>query len=183
MHIGKNSLTSNKLFKTTVKEDLKGILIDKNKAIKDLIDKEEFQSLNSSPNISQKTMNKKLSFKEFYKITLVEFILLYFSFVLYFLYSIVMLIIILSGINKLYNLINYMKYNDLFSAYCYDNIITYLYIIDTNSTNNFYGSMTNNFYILVPNKDYIEENIEISYLIKINKINYIIDFAKLKYYY
>ena len=184
-HLGKNSLTSNQSFKTTFKDDLKGILNDKDKASKELIDKEEFQSLSISPNISQKAMNKKLSFKEFYKITLVEFILLYFSFVLYFLYSIIMLIIIISGINKLYNLIDYMKYNDLYDAYCYDNIITYLYILDTNSTSNFYGSLTDNSYILDPNKDYIEENIELLYEAAKSKDNieqykesYFIPFAK-----
>ena len=181
----KNLLNSNQSFKSTFKDDLKGILNDKDKASKDLIDKEEFQSLSISSNINQKVTNKKLSFKEFYRITLVEFILLYFSFILYFLYSIIMLIIIISGINKLYNLIDYMKYNDLFDAYCYDNIITYFYIIDTNSTSNFYGALTDNSYTLDPNKDYIEDNIELLYDAAKSKDNieqykesYFIPFAK-----
>ena len=59
-----------------------------------------------------------------------------------------MLVIIISGINKLYNLIDYMKYNDAFDAYAYDNIITYFYIMDTNSTSNFYGALTNNEFLL-----------------------------------
>ena len=74
-----------------------------------------------------------------------------------------MLVIIISGINKLYNLIDYMKYNDAFDAYAYDNIITYFYIIDTNSTSNFYGALTNNAFLLDSTKDYIEENIELLY--------------------
>ena len=182
----KNSLNSNKSIKSTLKDDFKGIANDKDKASKELIDKEEFQSLSITPNISQKPMNKKLTFKEFYKITLVEFVLLYFSFVLYFLYSIIMLIIIIFGINKLYNLIDYMKYNDLLDAYCYDNIITYFYILDTNSTSNFYGGLTDKSYILDPNKDYIEENIELLYDAAKSKDNieqykesYFIPFSKL----
>ena len=74
-----------------------------------------------------------------------------------------MLKIIISGINKLYNLIDYMKYNDAFDAYAYDNIITYFYILDTNSTSNFYGALTNNAFLLDSTKDYIEENIELLY--------------------
>ena len=157
----KLTLSGHPSFKTTFKDDLKGILNDSDKK-KDLMEKEEFQSLNIS-NINQKVPNKKLVFNEFYSITLVEFILLYFSFILYFLYSIIMLIIIISGVNKLYNLIDYMKYNDLFDAYAYNNIITFFYILDTNSTSNFYGGLTDDAYVKDPNKDYIEENIELLY--------------------
>ena len=157
----KMGLNSNQSFKTTFKDDLKGILNETDKK-KDLIEKEEFQSLNIS-NINQKVPNKKLVFNEFFSITLVEFILLFFSFILYFLYSIIMLIIIISGINRLYNLIDYMKYNNLFDAYAYNNIISFFYILDTNSTSNFYGGLTNDNYAKDPTKDYIEDNMELLY--------------------
>ena len=74
-----------------------------------------------------------------------------------------MLIIIISGINKLYNLIDYMRYNDLYDAYAYDNVIVYFYLLDTNSTSNFYGGLTNNDFNMNPSRDYIEENIELLY--------------------
>ena len=157
----KMTLNNSPSLKAMFKDDFKGLGNDNDKK-KDLIDKEEFQSLNIS-NINQKVPNKKLKIKEFYSITMVEFILLYFSFILYFLYSIIMLIIIISGINRLYNLIDYMKYNDLFDAYAYDNIITYFYLLDTNSTSNFYGGLSDPAYIYNSSKDYIEENIELLY--------------------
>ena len=74
-----------------------------------------------------------------------------------------MLIIIISGINRLYNLIDYMKYNNLFDAYAYNNIISFFYILDTNSTSNFYGSLTKDAYAKEPTKDYIEDNMELLY--------------------
>ena len=124
--------------KVMFKDDFKGLGADAEKDKKDLMGKDEFQPLNIS-NINQKVPNKKLKINEFYSISIVEFILLYFSFILYFLYSIIMLIIIISGINKLYNLIDYMRYNDLYDAYAYDNVIVYFYLLDTNSTSNYYG--------------------------------------------
>ena len=154
--------SNNQAFKSIFKDECKGLGSDTDKGKKDLIDKEEFQSLNIS-NLNQKVPNKKLKIHEFYSITVLEFILLYFSFILYFLYSIIMLILIITGINRLYNLIDYMKYNDQFDAYAYDNIITYFYILDTNSTSNFYGGLTDNSYVLDSSRDYIEENIELLY--------------------
>ena len=56
-----------------------------------------------------------------------------------------------------------MKYNDLYDAYAYDNIITYFYLLDTNSTSNFYGGLSDPAYIYNSSKDYIEENIELLY--------------------
>ena len=148
--------------KVMFKDDFKGLGADADKDKKDLMGKDEFQPLNIS-NINQKVPNKKLKINEFYSISIVEFILLYFSFILYFLYSIIMLIIIISGINKLYNLIDYMRYNDLYDAYAYDNVIVYFYLLDTNSTSNFYGGLTNNDFNINPSRDYIEENIELLY--------------------
>ena len=74
-----------------------------------------------------------------------------------------MLILIITGINRLYNLIDYMRYNDQFDAYAYDNIITFFYIMDTNSTSNFYGGLTDNSFLSNSSRDYIEENIESLY--------------------
>ena len=149
-------------FKSIFKDDFKGLTNDTDKGKKELIDKDEYQPLNIS-NLNQKVPNKKLKIREFYSITLVEFILLYFSFILYFLYSIIMLILIITGINRLYNLIDYMRYNDQFDAYAYDNIITFFYIMDTNSTSNFYGGLTDISFLSNSSRDYIEENIESLY--------------------
>ena len=148
--------------KVMFKDDFKGLGGDADKEKKDLMGKDEFQSLNIS-NLNQKVPNKKLKVNEFYSISIVEFILLYFSFILYFLYSIIMLIIIISGINKLYNLIDYMRYNDLYDAYAYDNVIAYYYLLNTNSTSNFYGGLTNTEFKSNSTRDYIEENIELLY--------------------
>ena len=165
----KSPLNNSPSLKGMFKDDFKALGNDADKK-KELIDKEEFESLSIS-NINQKVPNKKLKIHEFYRITVLEFILLYFSFILYFLYSIIMLIIIISGINRLYNLIDYIKYNDLFDAYAYDNIITYFYVLDINSTSNYYGGLTNNAFVLNSSKDYIEENIELLYDAAKNKDN------------
>ena len=181
-----NNTNNNNQFRVTIQDDIKLMTYDNNeKSKKDSIDKDEYQSIGIS-NINQKVPNKKLSFHEFYKINLVEFILLYFSFVLYFLYSIIMLIIIITGINKLYNLVDYMRYNDLLDAYIYDNLNTYFYIVDANSTSNIYGSLTDDSYKLDKTKDYIEDNIELLYdaaknrdNIEQNKESYFVPFGKL----
>ena len=60
--------SNNQAFKSIFKDEFKGLGSDTDKGKKDLIDKEEFQSLNIS-NLNQKVPNKKLKIHEFYSIT------------------------------------------------------------------------------------------------------------------
>ena len=60
----------------------------------------------------------------------------------------------------------YFDYNILFvniTKILGYNIITYFYLLDTNSTSNFYGGLSDPAYIYNSSKDYIEENIELLY--------------------
>ena len=122
------------------------------------IDKTEFSSISINQNAS--SMNKKMKFSQFNKIILFEFIILFFSFFIYFIYSIAMLILVIFGINRLYYLIDYCKYNDLIDGYLYDTTNAMLYIINTNSSSTFYGSLID---ASNTNTDYIKERIDLLY--------------------
>jgi hypothetical protein len=71
-----------------------------------------------------------------------------------------MLILVIFGINSLYYLIDYCKYNDLIDGYLYDTTNAMLYIINTNSSSNFYGSLID---ASNTNTDYIKERIDLIY--------------------
>ena len=132
-------------------------------------DKTEFSSISINQNVS--SMNKKMKFSQFNKIILFEFIILFFSFFIYFIYSIAMLVLVIFGINRLYYLIDYCKYNDLIDGYLYDNTNAMIYIINTNSSSQFYGSLIDS---SNTNTDYIKEKIDLVYeaITKKNDIEY-----------
>lgn len=120
-------------------------------------DKEELNSIKISQKVT--SINKKMKYNQFYKIITLEFIFLFLSFAVYFIYSIIMLVLVILGINKLYILIDYVTYNDLIDGYLYDNTNAIIYIIETNATSVYYGNLIDN----TNNKDYIKENIDLLY--------------------
>ena len=120
-------------------------------------DKEELNSIKISQKVT--SINKKMKYNQFYKIITLEFVFLFLSFAVYFIYSIIMLVLVILGINKLYILIDYVTYNDLIDGYLYDNTNAIIYIIETNATSVYYGNLIDN----TNNKDYIKENIDLLY--------------------
>jgi hypothetical protein len=157
--------------KSTMQENIKTIISDddkynNNNSSNNNIDKNDYGSLNISKINEKATFsNKKLKLSQFTNIVLSEYIILFFPFILYFIYSIIMLILIILGIQRLYYLIDYVKYNDYIDGYIYDNANAIIYIIDTNSSSFYYGNLINSSY----NKDYIQENIDLLYDAIINK--------------
>ena len=154
----KTNFTKN--LKTTITE------MDKINNTNNNADKNEFSSISVS-NINQNvtSLNKKIKFIQFYKITTSEFVILFLSFLLYFIYSIIMLILVIYGINRLYYLISYINYNDLIDGYLYDNTNAIIYIINTNTTSNYYGGLIDG----NTDKDYINDNIDLLYESILNK--------------
>ena len=131
-------------------------------------DKNEFSSISvSSINQNVSSLNKKIKFMQFYKIIASEFAILFLSFILYFIYSIIMLILVILGINRLYYLISYIKYSDLLDGYLYDNTNAIIYIINTNTSSNYYGGLIDG----NTDKDYINNNIDLLYEAILNKEN------------
>ena len=155
--------------KNTMSENIKVTITDpdKNNGNNNNIDKSDFSSSINISKINEKVpfTNKKLKFSQFTSIILSEYIILFIPFVLYFIYSLVMLFLIIFGIKRLYYLIDYVKFNDYIDGYIYDNANAIIYIIDTNSSSFYYGNLVNSSY----NKDYIQENIDLLYDAIINK--------------
>ena len=130
---------------STFSKNLKKTMTDNDKNNNNS-DKNEFSSISvSSINQNVSSLNKKIKFMQFYKITASEFTILFLSFFLYFIYSIIMLILVILGINRLYYLITYIKYSDLLDGYLYDNTNAIIYIINTNTSSNYYGGLNFSF--------------------------------------
>ena len=67
--------------------------------------------------------------------------------------------------NLLYYLISYIDYNDLIDGYLYDNTNAIIYIINTNTSSNYYGGLIDG----NTDKDYINDNIDLLYEAILNK--------------
>ena len=102
---------------------------------------EQINASNNYENIVNK--NIKLSNKVFRTVINKECYTLYITFGFYYLFNIILFILVYKEKNKMNNLIEYCKINNSIDGYIFDNInsITYLYV--TNSTSNFYSTLSN----------------------------------------
>ena len=130
---------------------------------------EQINTNNNFENIVNK--NIKLSDKVFRAVVNKECYTLYITFGFYYLFNIILFILVYGEKNKMNNLIEYCRINNSIDGYIFDNInsITYLYV--TNSTSNFYSTLThenqeaydyvqdgiNQLYDLIQQKDSMEK--------------------------
>ena len=118
----------------------------------------EFNEMKFENNISSK--NIQLTQKQFLPILKIQYILVFITLAVYFIYSIILFILVfIGGVQKLTHLVDYAYYNDLIDGYIYDNANVLLFMIQTNSTSVYYGNITDP----DTNKDYLEESIDLVY--------------------